>query len=81
MVLQQGTSLPIWGEADPGERVTVKFVSERPMCPNESVAVATMVYAPSADTAVPDVNAALLIVAATVAVESFERTTGVTMRL
>lgn len=29
MVLQQGTSLPIWGEADPGERVTVKFVGQQ----------------------------------------------------
>ncbi len=29
MVLQQGTSLPIWGEADPGEQVTVKFVGQQ----------------------------------------------------
>ncbi len=29
MVMQQGTSLPIWGEADPGERVTVKFVGQQ----------------------------------------------------
>ncbi|MBM3856543.1 MAG: sialate O-acetylesterase [Verrucomicrobia bacterium] len=28
MVLQQGTSLPVWGEADPGERVTIKFVGQ-----------------------------------------------------
>lgn len=28
MVLQQGTSLPIWGEADPGEQVTVRFVGQ-----------------------------------------------------
>ncbi|MCX6958054.1 MAG: 9-O-acetylesterase [Verrucomicrobiae bacterium] len=31
MVMQQGTSLPIWGEADPGERVTVKFVGQQAM--------------------------------------------------
>ena len=29
MVLQQGTSLPIWGEADPGERVMVRFVGQQ----------------------------------------------------
>ncbi len=29
MVLQQGASLPIWGEADPGERITVKFVGQQ----------------------------------------------------
>lgn len=28
MLLQQGTSLPIWGEADPGEQVTVRFVGQ-----------------------------------------------------
>ncbi len=28
MVLQQGTSLPIWGEADPGEKVCVHFVGQ-----------------------------------------------------
>jgi sialate O-acetylesterase len=29
MVLQQGTSLPIWGRADPGEQVTVQFVGQK----------------------------------------------------
>ena len=29
MVLQQGASLPIWGEADPGEQVTVTFVGQQ----------------------------------------------------
>lgn len=29
MVLQQGMSLPIWGEADPGEKVTVQFVGQK----------------------------------------------------
>lgn len=29
MVLQQGTSLPIWGEADPGEKVVVNFVGQK----------------------------------------------------
>lgn len=29
MVLQQGTSLPIWGEADPGEKITVQFVGQK----------------------------------------------------
>ncbi len=28
MVLQQGMSLPIWGEADPGECITVRFVGQ-----------------------------------------------------
>lgn len=28
MVLQQGTSLPIWGEADPGEKIIVQFVGQ-----------------------------------------------------
>jgi sialate O-acetylesterase len=29
MVVQQGRSLPVWGEADPGERVTVTFIEDR----------------------------------------------------
>ena len=28
MVLQQGISLPIWGEADPGEQVSVNFAGQ-----------------------------------------------------
>ena len=29
MVLQQGAFLPIWGEADPGEQVTIQFVGQK----------------------------------------------------
>src|SRR5436853_5604433 len=28
MVLQQGTKVPVWGKADPGEKVTVKFQNQ-----------------------------------------------------
>jgi sialate O-acetylesterase len=37
MVLQQGTTLPVWGSAAPGERVSVSFADRH----GETVADAT----------------------------------------
>ncbi|TWU27581.1 sialate O-acetylesterase [Bythopirellula polymerisocia] len=31
MVLQQGTTIPVWGRADPGEKVTVQFAGQTKM--------------------------------------------------